>query len=115
MARLPRIAPTGVSVHIIQRGNNRQACFGSSDDHAAYVDWLKEYTNKYEVDLHAWVCDDQPCSFTVYATTGRFRKPHDASVGPTICAIFQFSVSTKRNAMGGPLQILLSSSRAISA
>ena len=27
------------------------------------------------------VCDDQPCSFTVYATTGRFRKPHDASVG----------------------------------
>ena len=55
MARLPRISPAGVPVHVIQRGNNRQACFVSDEDHGAYVGWLKEYSKKYEVDIHAWV------------------------------------------------------------
>ncbi|MCI5150755.1 MAG: hypothetical protein D3916_15460 [Candidatus Electrothrix sp. MAN1_4] len=27
MPRLPRISPIGIPVHVIQRGNNRQACF----------------------------------------------------------------------------------------
>jgi putative transposase len=55
MARLPRITPVDVPVHIIQRGNNRQVCFVSPDDHAAYVCRLKEYSEKYGVDVHAWV------------------------------------------------------------
>ena len=55
MARLPRISPTGVPVHVIQRGNNRQVCFVSDEDHGAYVYWLKEYSSKYRVDIHAWV------------------------------------------------------------
>ncbi len=41
MARLPRIAPLGVTGHTIQRGNNRQACFVSDEDHRAYTGWLK--------------------------------------------------------------------------
>ncbi len=28
MARLTRVAPIGIPQHIIQRGNNRQVCFG---------------------------------------------------------------------------------------
>ena len=55
MARLPRISPVGVPVHIIQRGNNRQVCFVSNEDHGAYANWLKEYSEKYKVDIHAWV------------------------------------------------------------
>jgi putative transposase len=55
MARLPRISPKGIPVHVIQRGNNRQACFVSDEDHGAYVGWLKEYAKKYGVDIHAWV------------------------------------------------------------
>ena len=55
MARLPRITPVGIPVHIIQRGNNRQACFVSEEDHVAYMDWLQEYSLKYGVDIHAWV------------------------------------------------------------
>ncbi len=46
MARLPRITPVGIPVHIIQRGNNRQACFVSEEDHVAYMDWLQEYSLK---------------------------------------------------------------------
>lgn len=55
MARLQRITPVGVPVHIIQRGNNRQACFVSDEDHGAYAGWLKDYSKKYQVDIHAWV------------------------------------------------------------
>lgn len=55
MARLPRISPVGIPVHLIQRGNNRQACFAAPEDYAAYLNWLKEYTKKFSVDIHAWV------------------------------------------------------------
>jgi putative transposase len=40
---------------VIQRGNNRQVCFASEQDFAAYVGWLKEYSKKFQVDIHAWV------------------------------------------------------------
>lgn len=55
MARLTRVSPVGVPQHIVQRGNNRQVCFGSEDDMKAYLNWLKEYSMKQAVDVHAWV------------------------------------------------------------
>jgi putative transposase len=55
MARLPRVLPVDIAVHVIQRGNNRQVCFVSDEDHGAYVEWLEEYSKKYKVDVHAWV------------------------------------------------------------
>ena len=55
MARLPRISPIGLPVHLIQRGNNRQICFAAQDDYVAYLCWLREYSEKFSVDIHAWV------------------------------------------------------------
>lgn len=55
MARLARVHVAGVPEHIIQRGNNRQQCFASEEDFAAYVHWLKEYSDKFQVHIHAWV------------------------------------------------------------
>jgi putative transposase len=55
MARLPRISPVDIPVHIIQRGNNRQVCFVEDEDYGVYLGWLTEYANKYMVDIHAWV------------------------------------------------------------
>ena len=55
MARLPRISPIGLPVHLIQRGNNRQSCFAVPEDYSAYLGWLKEYSAKFLVDVHAWV------------------------------------------------------------
>ena len=55
MARLSRFCPAGMPQHIIQRGNNRQICFRSKDDFAAYAHWLSEYSTKFEVAIHAWV------------------------------------------------------------
>jgi putative transposase len=55
MARLPRIAPVGIPVHLIQRGNNRQVCFASEEDFSVYASLLKEYSKEFAVDIHAWV------------------------------------------------------------
>lgn len=55
MPRLPRIDAPGVAQHVIQRGNNRQLCFGDDEDFAAYANWLQVYSLKYSVDVHAWV------------------------------------------------------------
>ena len=37
MARLVRVSPVGVPQHIVQRGNNRQVCFGGEEDMKAYL------------------------------------------------------------------------------
>jgi len=54
MARLQRTAPVGVPVHILLRANNRQQCFKASSDYATFLWWLREYSEKYQVDVHAW-------------------------------------------------------------
>lgn len=55
MARLKRVMPVGIPQHVIQRGNNHQACFGSEDDMKAYFNWLKEFSKKSKVSVHSWV------------------------------------------------------------
>ncbi|MCP5209169.1 MAG: transposase [Hahellaceae bacterium] len=55
MSRLPRLCPPGIPQHIIQRGTNRQACFASDEDFAAYAHWLGEHAKKNGVAIHAWV------------------------------------------------------------
>ncbi len=55
MSRQPRVSPVDVPQHIIQRGNNRNVCFATEQDYRAYANWLKEYSVKFGVDIHAWV------------------------------------------------------------
>ena len=55
MARLPRLNLAGIPQHIVQRGNNRQVCFFSEQDYTAYLYTLKEYSQKYKVDVHSYV------------------------------------------------------------
>ena len=40
MPRRRRLQVTGLPVHIIQRGNNRQACFFADDDYQFFLDCL---------------------------------------------------------------------------
>lgn len=55
MARRPRICPPGLPVHVVQRGNNRQVCFGSKSDLRAWTNWLRVAADKYAASVHAWV------------------------------------------------------------
>ena len=40
MARLLGVFPPGIPQHVIQRGDNQQACFAAEEDFAAYARWL---------------------------------------------------------------------------
>ena len=55
MARLPRLFIKGCPQHLIQRGNNRQAIFFSDEDYTVYLDKLKDFSEQYEVSVHAYV------------------------------------------------------------
>jgi len=55
MARLPRLNMAGIPQHVVQRGNNKQACFFDEQDYTVYLDKLRHYSNKYRVDVHAYI------------------------------------------------------------
>ena len=55
MARLPRLYVPGCSHHIIQRGNNRDACFFDEKDYAFYLQQLKISAEQSGVAIHAFV------------------------------------------------------------
>ncbi len=55
MPRRPRFHLPGFPLHVIQRGNNRSACFFSNDDCAAYLDWLRRAAEKLDCAIHAYV------------------------------------------------------------
>ena len=55
MPRLPRLNLANIPQHVIQRGNNRQACFLSDKDRHYYLNKLQEYSQKFNVKIHAYV------------------------------------------------------------
>jgi len=55
MPRLPRFNLLDVPQHVIQRGNNRQACFFEPDDYLFYLDCLKTAADAAGCDVHAYV------------------------------------------------------------
>ncbi len=55
MPRKPRFYLPDVPVHVIQRGNNRQATFFSDEDYQAFLNWLKEGADKHGCSIHAYV------------------------------------------------------------
>ena len=55
MPRRPRVILPEVLLHVIQRGNNRQACFFADEDYRFYLEWLAEYAAKSGCLIHAYV------------------------------------------------------------
>lgn len=55
MARLPRLTVPGYPHHIIQRGNNRQPIFASTEDHQKLLGLLEEFSKKFGVAIHSYV------------------------------------------------------------
>jgi putative transposase len=45
----------GVPCHVVQRGNNRDACFFGHDDYRVYLDVLRDACLRYQVKVHAYV------------------------------------------------------------
>lgn len=54
MARLPRIVIPGQALHLIQRGNNRQATFFTDDDYRFYLECLHDASARHACAIHAY-------------------------------------------------------------
>lgn len=54
MPRASRLILPGVAVHIIQRGNNRNACFDQDSDYLMYLAHLRQLAEKHECAVHAY-------------------------------------------------------------
>lgn len=55
MPRRARLALPGVPLHLIQRGNNRQACFFTDEYYRFYLEYLADYAAKTGCRVHAFV------------------------------------------------------------
>ena len=55
MPRKQRMYLPGVPAHVVQRGNNRDACFFHEDDYRYYLAVLADELKRYRVSLHAYV------------------------------------------------------------
>ena len=54
MPRRARLMLADVPVHIVQRGNNRTACFFADADYACYLFHLEKLAARFECAVHAW-------------------------------------------------------------
>ena len=54
MARHPRLILPGVALHLVQRGNNRNACFREDSDYLTYLAQLRQLARRYGCDVHAY-------------------------------------------------------------
>jgi putative transposase len=61
VARQPRIELPGIAQHIVQRGNNRHACFAGPSDYAGYLLELAEAVLKHNCAIHAYVLNEGLC------------------------------------------------------
>lgn len=55
MPRRARLSLPGIPWHIIQRGNNRSACFYAEDDYFFYIYHLAELAIRFGCAIHAYV------------------------------------------------------------
>jgi putative transposase len=55
MPRRARLVLPNVPLHLIQRGNNRQACFFADADYRVYLAWLAEHAGANGCRVHAYV------------------------------------------------------------
>jgi putative transposase len=55
MRRRARLRLAGLPLHIIQRGNNRTACFFADEDYALYLHHLGEMAREFHCAVHAYV------------------------------------------------------------
>ncbi len=54
MPRKPRMYLPGIPAHVVQRGNNRDACFFADEDYRYYLSALSQGCQRYDVHLHAY-------------------------------------------------------------
>ena len=75
MARQPRLDLRGIPQHVVQRGNDRQACFTAETDYLRYLQELREASSKHDCAIHAYVLMTNHVHLLITpATTGAISR-----------------------------------------
>src|SRR5262249_3776016 len=74
MSRSPRVFLPGISVHVIQRGNNRMNIFRERSDYEVFLGFLARALRGNRVSLHAYVLMTTHVHFIV-TPTGEANVP----------------------------------------
>jgi len=75
MARQPRLNLPGILQHLVQRGNDRQACFAAETDYLRYLQELREASANHDCAIHAYVLMTNYVHLLVTpATTGAISR-----------------------------------------
>jgi putative transposase len=75
MAHQPRLDLPGIPRHVVQRGNDRQACFAVDADYLRYLQELREASAKHHCAIHAYVLMTNYVHLLVTpATTGAISR-----------------------------------------
>ncbi len=88
MARLAQYFVKGQPLHVVQRGNNREAIFAAEDDYRLYLECLQEAAERQRLAIHAYVLMTNHVH--LLATSASKSEPvQDAAIGgPPLPAIF---------------------------
>jgi putative transposase len=54
MPRIARIVAEGYPHHVTQRGNYQQTVFETDEDYTRYLDWLRQYSDRYALKIWAY-------------------------------------------------------------
>lgn len=54
MPRTARVVEPDVALHVMQRGNNRSACFVGASDYRTYLRYLRDYAVQFGCAIHAY-------------------------------------------------------------
>src|SRR5436190_22403586 len=87
MARLGRYFLPDQPLHVIQRGNNRQAIFFAAGDYARYRDWLADAADRYGCGSDPLVAD-HPLYRAVGRTPALRQQAYRALFRPALDADF---------------------------
>ena len=78
MPRAKRLELPGVAQHVIQRGNDRQACFFEAADYLCYLQALREAALRYACQVHAYVLMANHVRIPAWGLTDGMRLPAQA-------------------------------------
>ncbi len=53
MPRRPRSYVFGLPYHVVQRGNNQEACFVEPESYQFYLELWRQLSQRYGVNVHA--------------------------------------------------------------
>jgi REP element-mobilizing transposase RayT len=100
MPRRARMYLPGLPYHVVQRGNNREACFIEPENYQFYLVLWEELSRRYGLSVHAYCLMTNPVHFLVTPERDSAVSNTMKVAGSRFCPIHQQEIPPHRNVVG---------------